>query len=44
MGGWLPESGYQCDDRPTFELCYNNYNEHPEKKHIIDICIPIKPL
>ena len=30
MGGWLPESGYQCDDRPTFELLslqqrYYNY-------------------
>lgn len=44
MGGWLPESGYQCDDRPTFELYHNNYNEHPEKKHIVDICVPVKPL
>ncbi len=41
---WLPESGYQPDDRPCFELCHNNYKEHPEQKHIIDICIPVKPL
>lgn len=44
MGGWLPESGYQCDDRPTFELYHNNHNEHPENKHIVDICVPAKPL
>jgi len=41
---WLPESGYQPDDRPCFELCINDPNEHPENKHIIDIYIPVKPL
>ncbi len=44
MGGWLPESGYQPDDRLCYELCHNNPNEHPEKKHIVDICVPVKPL
>lgn len=43
-GGWLPESGYQPDDRLCYEICYNNPDEHKENKHIIDICIPIKPL
>lgn len=44
MGGWLPESGYQPDDRLCYELYYNNPKEHPEKKYIVDICEPVKPL
>ncbi|MCP4692090.1 MAG: AraC family transcriptional regulator [Desulfobacterales bacterium] len=44
MGGWMPESGYQPDDRLCYELCHNNPDEHPEKKHIVDICVPVKPL
>lgn len=44
MGGWLPESGFQPDDRLCFELYHNDPNEHPEHKHIVDICIPVKPL
>lgn len=42
-GTWLPESGYQPDDRAPFELCLNNPEEHPEKKHIVEICVPVKP-
>jgi len=41
---WLPESGWQCDDRPCFELYHNNCEEHPEKKSIVDICVPVKPM
>jgi AraC family transcriptional regulator len=44
FGTWLPQSGYQPDDRPAFELCLNNPEEHPEGKHIVEICIPVKPL
>ena len=43
-GDWLPESGYQFDDRPSLEIYRNDPNEHPENKHIVDICIPVKPL
>ncbi|MBN2411526.1 AraC family transcriptional regulator [candidate division KSB1 bacterium] len=43
-GGWLPDSGYQPDDRPCFELYHNDYREHPKRKSIVDICIPVKPL
>ncbi|MDY6933054.1 MAG: AraC family transcriptional regulator [Spirochaetota bacterium] len=43
-GCWLPESGYQPDDRPCYELYHNNPQEHPEKKHIVDICIPVMPM
>jgi AraC family transcriptional regulator len=41
-GKWLPQSGYLPDDKPSFELFYNDPNEHPEHKHIVDFCIPVK--
>lgn len=44
MGGWMPESGYQPDDRLCYELYHNDPKEHPEGKHILDICVPVKPL
>lgn len=40
---WLPVSGYQPDDRLCYEICLNNPGEHPENKHIVDICFPVKP-
>lgn len=43
-GEWLPSSGYQPDDKLSFEICRNDPEEHPQKKHIVDICIPVKPL
>lgn len=43
-GDWLPESRYQSDDRPSLEIYRNDPNAHPENKHIVDICIPVKPL
>jgi AraC family transcriptional regulator len=43
-GGWLPDSGFQPDDRACYELFLNNPEEHPEKKCIVDICIPVRPL
>lgn len=41
-GKWLPESGFQPDDKPVFEVYVNNPNMHPERKHLIDIYLPIK--
>jgi len=41
---WLPESGYQPDDRPCYELYLNDPRKHPEKKHILEIYEPIRPL
>ena len=32
------ENGYQPDDRMAYEICLNDPNEHPEHKHIVDIC------
>ena len=43
-GTWLPGSGYQPDDRPCFELYGPDPKEHPQGKHIVDICVPVKPL
>ena len=40
-GQWFPSSGYQPDDRPSFEM----YPEEPkEGKFTVDICVPVKPL
>jgi AraC family transcriptional regulator len=44
MGGWLPQSGYQCDDKPCFELYLNDPKQHPQGKCIVEICVPVKPL
>ncbi len=45
MGVWLPSSGYQPDDRAhCFEMYLNNPDEHPQKKHVVDIWEPVKPL
>ena len=38
MGGWMPQSGYQPDDRLCYELNHNDPKEHPDHKHIVDIC------
>lgn len=39
---WLVNSGYECDEKPCYELYHNNAEEHPEGKWIFDICIPLK--
>lgn len=39
---WMNENGYKRADRNPFEIYYNNYNEHPEKKCIVDLIIPIE--
>jgi AraC family transcriptional regulator len=44
MRDWLPESGYQPDDRLCYEVCLNDPKSHPEGKFIIEICEPIRPL
>ncbi|KFF06581.1 AraC family transcriptional regulator [Flavobacterium reichenbachii] len=39
---WMNENGYKKADREPFEIYYNNFNEHPERKAIVDFCIPIE--
>ncbi len=41
---WLPGSGYQPDDRPSLEYYLNRPEDHPEKKHLVELWIPVKPL
>lgn len=43
-GAWLPDSGYEPADGPSFEIYRNDPSQHPEHKHIVDICIPVKPM
>ncbi len=44
MRDWLPASGYQPDDKPCLEIYYNDASTDPEKRWIMDICLPVKPL
>ncbi|MEO6348878.1 MAG: GyrI-like domain-containing protein, partial [Aquaticitalea sp.] len=39
---WMNEKGYKKSDSNPFELYHNNFNEHPERKAIVDFCIPIE--
>lgn len=39
---WMNENGYQKANRDPFEIYHNNFNEHPEKKCIVDFYIPIQ--
>jgi len=41
---WMPQSGYQPDDRLCFERYLNDPKSHRHKKHIVEICEPIRPL
>ena len=43
-GSWLPDSGFEPADGPSFEIYRNDPASHPEHKHIVDICIPVKPM
>jgi len=43
-GAWLPESGFQPDDRLCYELYHGSPKDHPQGKHTFDICIPVKQL
>lgn len=43
FGEWIPENGYVADNtRLCYELYLNDPDEHPEKKHIVDICEPVR--
>ena len=43
IGEWMPKNGVASDEvRMCYELYLNDPDEHPEKKHIVDICEPIQ--
>lgn len=39
----LAENGCKCGCGHHYEVYLNNHDEHPEKKFIVDICIPVEP-
>jgi AraC family transcriptional regulator len=44
IGEWMPENGYSPDTgRLCYELYLNDPDQHPEKKHLVDICEPVLP-
>ena len=44
LGEWMPENGHDSDTvRMCYELYLNDPDQHPEKKHIVDICEPVLP-
>jgi AraC family transcriptional regulator len=44
VSDWMPENGYSPDtERMCYELYLNDPDQHPEGKHIVDICEPVKP-
>ncbi len=44
VAGWLPGSGYQFDDRPALEIYRNDPATDPNGRHILDLCLPVRPL
>lgn len=38
---WMNENGYYKADRNPYEIYHNYYMDHPEKKCIVDLCIPV---
>jgi AraC family transcriptional regulator len=41
---WIPENDYRPSGGPCFENYLNDPKEHPEGKHVVEICVPVKPL
>ncbi|MEQ8927655.1 MAG: AraC family transcriptional regulator [Fulvivirga sp.] len=39
---WMNEKGYEKADVNPYEIHHNNFNDHPEKKSIVELFIPIK--
>jgi AraC family transcriptional regulator len=40
---WAEKNGYGIDmSRPSYEIYLNNPEEHPEKHHILDVCLSVK--
>ena len=41
FGEWFPASGFQPDDGPSMEMCSDKTESG---KHVVDICVPVKPM
>lgn len=41
---WMLRNNYEVDmSRPSYEIYLNNPEEHPDKHHIVDICVSAGP-
>lgn len=38
---WVVENGYENRDGHYYELYHNDHMQHPERKFILDICVPV---
>jgi AraC family transcriptional regulator len=43
-GGWLPDSGYEPDDRLPYERYFVGRRAGDPNRQIVDICLPVRPL
>jgi AraC family transcriptional regulator len=41
-GEWIPQNGYIPAEGYSFEIKKNDSDDHPEHKHVVDICIPVR--
>ena len=41
---WMPGSGYYPAENMPYELKKNDSDDHPEKKHLVDICVPVEKI
>ena len=39
---WVATNGYAGDERPCYEVIVTGPREHPEGKHVLDICVPVR--
>ncbi len=42
LGEWIPGHGYIPAEGYSFEIKKNDSDRHPEKKHLVDICVPVR--
>jgi AraC family transcriptional regulator len=41
---WVEKGDHELDwSRPSYEVYLNNPEEHPEKHHILELCLSVKP-
>jgi AraC family transcriptional regulator len=44
LADWVKQNDYDVDmSRPSYEIYLNNPQEHPEKHHILDMMLSVKP-
>jgi len=42
MYSWMKNNGYSKANNYPFEIYHNNFNEHPQKKALVDLYIPVE--